>query len=433
MKILKKDLIDALEKTIPFTSKTVNITETVLIDGENGVISSTNLIARADVEVAMTDQVKIVELPKPEVVMAGEEFIAELNDLKKGQLEALCADYGVEADGKKSDLVNAIFLASKASAEAEAAKPAPTKTVMEKFCVDPKTLLKIVKSLEIGKDQPVELSVDEYKTTSSLFEMVASSLKVGEHFQRMAILPADEFPTMPEFTGAHVMTMTGTEVMNIVCAYKPENSKYDEPVASFKTKMFIDHENQNVVCCDGIRVHWASKQFTADKSYMLDAKSMMAVAGLSKKEKMEFEGDGEFMAVKRDNLTVYFKNDICDFPDYTGIISQEYDHTVKVKTATLSNLFNQIGIIADAGIELSFNGGICASAHNADKGTYDRENVPFSKGKVDPSVEIVLSVDFLKDAVKSMSEELTIGLTAGDKPIFITDNQTSAIIMPMRT
>ena len=124
MKIDKKELVGALEKIQKFTagkgSNAYPILQTVWFDGDAQTITANDLKAYARIPVKMSDCQKTVDMDMTAIVpVPDDEFKNELKGLKAGQVAAL-AEYAGVSSGKKQDMVDGIFDASVASAEAEA-------------------------------------------------------------------------------------------------------------------------------------------------------------------------------------------------------------------------------------------------------------------------------------------------------------------------
>jgi DNA polymerase III sliding clamp (beta) subunit (PCNA family) len=87
--------------------------------------------------------------------------------------------------------------------------------------------------------------------------------------------------------------------------------------------------------------------------------------------------------------------------------------------------------MSDNLVKMTFNGGINFESQS-ETGVYHRENVPFVKGKVEPSMKMGMNPKFLVDAIRCLNDDVKIRL-GDDKPIFLSSGKTfQACIMPVR-
>jgi DNA polymerase III sliding clamp (beta) subunit (PCNA family) len=358
---------------------------------------------------------------------------ADLLSLKKSQLEQLVAGAALEVSGTKSVLVDALMAAWQKEAEEMDQQPAPTVDVEEKFCVDPRKLVKIIKSLEAKGDDVIELVVTEFEYREDILSNVmAKALSIGNHFQRLVIVPSDDFPHINFEKAKRPVGEIKGNILGMVSSIARTSGA---DIKAYHEKVFFDADNENIVSSDGDRMHLLKHDFTASVDLMLPGGAMKTLCKIASKENLKIYSDPDCSCVKFTfgNVAVLTKNDLdTNYPAYLDVVSSETGHTVTVEKKVLDRVLRQAVLMSDNLVKMTFNGGINFESQS-ETGVYHRENVPFVKGKVEPSMKMGMNPKFLVDAIRCLNDDVKIRL-GDDKPIFLSSGKTfQACIMPVRT
>jgi len=258
----------------------------------------------------------------------------------------------------------------------------------EKFCVNPRTLNQIVRSLE--NDQ-VELSTD---STLSL-------LQVGDCFQKIPVSSQLKFPK--------VNSLYGTVGIHKVCDLEKEEVKYlatvpyedDIPYREF---VELDIGNGRLAAVDGRRFHIIRKDGVKGKG-----KAVFSGFVLKKMSGRSWEmyttPSISWVVFRSGNLQVQTENEdsIVQFPDYSPRLKTQMTNVVKIKTPEFRRLVQQALLVSGkeyrAG-RFTFDGEeIFIHIENPEKGAYNKTGAKVHAGKISPAYTIKLDLGMLADAL----------------------------------
>lgn len=443
MKIKKDELLKALKIAQMYTAPAANfdILQHVLIDGPAGKIVATDLESAATISIAISDAIRTVETETPVLVFEDENLLADLLSMKKSELDSLAEYAGVDTAGmkKKNDVAGAIHMASKASYEKELAEnPPSTVEVGEKFCVKPGELIAIINSLDGKKDDVIDLSVDEFSYAEGLLDTVhACTLSIGEHFQKLVLRPADDFPEIPEKIATMAFTsIAGNILESVACVTDAKNEK---PVAQM---ILFDSvkDRGNIVGCDIKRLHMLKHPMTeTEKAVPIPCKPIQSACKLAKTEIIRFSVNpgpdiAQVCIAFGGNVEVLTQVMNDGYPEYTQVFPENPVFQVVLDREKMKRAVEQASLIMDEnqGVVLSFNGGMNVNSSGV-KGEYRHENVPFEKGKVDPGFTSMFNPKFMKDILTHLGEKVKMGVQGKDQPLFFyKEKSLSGCIMPMK-
>lgn len=436
MKIVKKDLLDALNAAKMFTGRkgSFEILHYVLIDGPGGKLVATDNESTCEISLSISDAIREVTKDAPAVVFPDDAFREDLLSLKKPQLESLCEYAGIDCgNSTKAAIVELIFGLSEQSATQEKANQTPEVVeVGERFCVNPNDLLKIVQSLNMKTDELVDLSVDGFELSDGLLESVqAMTMKIGEEFHELRIKPDELFPsTVDHGANLPLLMIKGEELAHVA---KVLSASAESLIPQ---SLFIDGENGNIVGCDIKRLHMLKHKIATGFQVAVPARPAQAVCALSRKENITFavSQDGIYVSMKFGNVTVTSSAIDVKYPSYMQLFPDDKDHVI-VKKESLLNVVKQAGILVKGseydGIKLTFNGGINVESSSG-KGIFAKENIPFEKGKFGTALETWFRCDFLVDALESADEKVKIVVAGESNPLVVyRGSDFSALVMPM--
>jgi len=427
MKIEKKALETALRKAKAFTGKNLPILKQVLIVGENQQVVATDLTTFFFTPLEIKDYVQEV---KHKVVFPDDNLKADMESLGKAQLVSL-ADYaGASPKGTKADIVTAIMDESLKSADADE-KRADVEKLSEAFCVDPDRLLKVVGSLELkGSDMLSLLPEVGNEDSGEMFggDGKVTRLSVGEHFQKLAISDASEFPEYFDVEADEpVAKISGKQLRAIACVCKEAED------APFKECVFFDADNDNIVATDGNRLHADSVK--VDQSVMLNFAAAMGMAGIAKEKDVviSYSPSVRWAVMKFEKDLAYVRVDTdVNFPTYMSFLNAT-GQSVMVDREKFKKVFSQAHQVSEGdftAVGLKFNGGIDALLENPGVGTYNRETIEI-EGTVDPEVEMSVNPKFMLDALRHIDGDKA-EVRVGDGPIYVGSDKFKAAIMPVR-
>ncbi len=377
MRIKKNELITALKNIKPFTNKSMPITECVLIDGPGQRIVATDLSTWAEVAVDIIDFTH-------------------------------CSDNEMTE-------------------------------IQELFCVDPIKLLQIVKSLELKGDDFIEFSIDEIEYEESFETVSVRSLSIGGHFQSIQVLGGEQFPVSSLKQENINQPYADVELSKL----KNMTKVLVEKDHAYRHVMLFDPEKQEFVTCDGKRIHLHKLEIIHDKKLSLPTAMLKKFCSFSKsdseieKVKIKTTVDADCVELNFKNITVTTTNCIEDvnFPEYADIIEEQYnpERTIVVNKDALKSVITQALVIADISITMEFNGGINIQT-TGETGEYNRENIPFVEGSIDPPIKIKFPPQFVIDALYSGNEEnVEISIMDNQSPVYFKTPEENfiALVMPM--
>ncbi len=446
MEVKRKDLMDALQKVGKFTGNKgcFPIVQNVLVTGNS--IIATDLMSAAKVTLDAKNFTREMDVPKEKVIWPEDSLIDELADLKVAQLKGLCLDYGISLEKSmklKDQIMEAIVKVSDISADEEENREPRKIEVAEQFCVAPKKLLEIVRSLD---EDEFTIAVSEFKVISvSLFESVVApvEISIGKNFMKLPVLDPAEFPEIPEFKpGAKLFKETGENLVRALSAM----GKDSEP-AAYKSSLVIDGAHDALLTCDGGRINMLTTKIKGKNTLMIPGNAVRKIAGIAKKESIVVY-DGERVLLKYEDLMVACTPNTEEIPPiWETFKPEETDRSVSVKHDDLKSAIKQATLMLDDEFKaavLTFNGAINVEFESG-AGKYARDSLEIIGEAIDPEIKVGLNVAFIRDAIANLDKEsdVKIRLTAPDddgddagvvnKPVYFEDGKGfNALVMPMR-
>jgi hypothetical protein len=436
MQIQRKALQTALSQAKPFVGKGT-ATRCIMLDGPNQLLIATDFNAQIEIPLEIKDYTRKVTIT-PEVEIPGEALIAELNDLKVTQLKDL-SEYAGTDEGKKAEMVDAIFQASKTSAEAEA-KPS-TEKMEEVLVMDHAQFSGIVNSLGGKPEEMVKLTVEKVTKLGELLETVVDTLSIGGVFQEIEVLDPTELTVMSDFEGATIGKAKSSELLRVAACYP---ASAGEGTQEFKLNMRFDRDRDQLMAVDGVRIHVQDVKLKGQGTMYAETRYIAKLAKLAKDTEIE-------IAVADDHNHLLFSfgktrvwvaaEDAMAYPEIGKLIDErEGECAVTIDSKTLKQLFEQAGVVAarrehkDIRINLTFNGSLNVQAvsHMA---RYENLEVPYETGKVDGSHSLEFNPNYLSAALKGIGKKAVIGIMADESnPIRFSDEKQgfTALVMPMR-
>jgi len=448
MKINRKNLLEALRaagKVCEGGKTSMPILSCVLLDGENQRLEATNLEIGLLYPLEITDYVREMAVDKtPGDLLEG---------LTGPQMRALNEDYGI-IEIPKGAKVAEIREAMTAACQA---KDTETENWNEAFCLSCKDLTKILQTLD---EEVVEIRPAQEDGESATMFMKAPRVHIGENFQGLGTISADEFPRMaePEREYGTKVQVEMEDLENVAKASTAEE-------AGFKLRgiHFDFNEDPFIVATDGHRLHYSKLDnctvAEGVKAFELATPSLKAIkaAGVVKTKEKIGEGDDakeiernvvnidydhehKCIMVKGEKGTLYIRPMESKFPDWKAVLPKAEDQkTVTLEKAALERPLQQAMTMTNerytGGLHVRFNGGVDVEFNNPDKGSYQKVSIPVkAKSYTDKEeLQVGLNGRYLLDAMKPItSEDLTVRFIDESKPVCMGHERFEALIMPMR-
>jgi len=422
MKINRKELLTALKiaSKVVETKSNMPILQSVLLDPVGQRILAT------DLEIGMSYPIVMTDFEKVEVSDPPDEDL--LDGLKKKDLLSLNEDYGIVPDLKDGKLP-AIRAALMTKLNAES-----TKQYTEQFCLSAKRLLKVVES---ESTEEVEITV---VGKTGLFGY--GQVRVGEYFQNLPTLAAEEFPTfdVTEDTtegNENWVEINKDKLAKVLTATANENEGWNLGVIYF--------DKDHAVATDGHRMHRVGA-IVEGKSWCLGAKEAKTLISITPKH----EGTGENMISypiklvhgEKNIHTKIGKADIIlrpretKFPDYLSFVETAPAHEIKIKKGDIVPILNRATLMLSdnyKGVKLTFNGKIDIEMINPDAGSYVHQGAVECEGEVPDPVEVGLDLKYISDIMKASDhDDIAVGVTDHEHPILFSQEGFFGLIMPMR-
>ena len=369
MKITKTDLVVALGHAKKFIAKRSNlpILQQALFDPENQRIVATDLETTAHIALEMTDFCRKITVAK-----------------------------------KKQDFI-------------------------ESFCVDPASLLDMVKTAE---GEIINISIEEEKG-ENLFKSDYYKLSIDENFTSIYAMPGNEFPSVTPEETSHVVELTGKTVHKVTCLKNGDTNGY----GNILNCVLFDGEKNRLVTTDGHRLHMVDEKLSTDEQILIPIEALRKSACIAD-EKISISSNKTHTEMIVGKIRVVTRNEDGKFPEYEGVVPKKSKHKITVDKSKLEKTCDQAIILLSSnhgGAKFCFNKVLSAEMVNPDKGTFQKTDVPI-KGKIGEKIEVGLNVRYLKDALNCIDkDEVQVELTDANSPfIFSSHENFRALIMPMR-
>lgn len=296
-------------------------------------------------------------------------------------------------------------------------------------CVSAQLLRDVVSNLPDGQ---VSLEVDK----TSLF------LKQGASEYRMMVLPAEEFPKVPEFGTNSELTLPMADLRSAVDSVAFAVAE-DQSRPQLTGVLFVyDGDVLTLVATDTHRlaVRRLQKEGIGSNIHaILPAKALRAIKNLplGEDDSVTVRFDDTRMAVDSGDCKIVAQLLAGAFPDWQRVVPKEHTRTWTVDRAELlDNLKRTLIIAKDAANRIRFSGQgdqVLLSARSEDKGEAKEMVAVVSK---DGDIEIAFNGKFIQDVLASLkSDGVRAELTESSRavvfrPIEGGDSQF-CVIMPM--
>lgn len=312
------------------------------------------------------------------------------------------------------------------SREISVPKTDEKKQFIEAFCVDPVDLLDMVKSTD---EENIRISVEQ-EEDENLFKTESYRITVGENFYSIYVQAKAEFPELTISKTEDVAEVEPALINNMIIA-----TTKDEMGFQLNTVLF-DGEKNRLVSTDGHRLHMIDIELALDNQMVFPAEALKKAACVAGKEKIYISCDEKHVKMDVNGLTILGRNPDVKFPDYEEVLTDELPIEVSVEKEALEKACTQALILTSdhyAGSCFSFGNGISVEMTNAEKGTYEKTNIPFA-GKVDPEICVGINTRYVRDALRGIDDEnVTIKMKDHTGPfVFTGHGEFTALVMPMR-
>lgn len=301
------------------------------------------------------------------------------------------------------------------------------KPFIEAFCVDPVDLLAMVKSTD---EENIKISVEQ-KEDENLFNTESYRITVGKNFYSIYAGAKAEFPEYTISKTEDVAEIEPALISSVLRATVKEE-------AGFKLDtVFFDGKKNRVVSTDGHRLHMVAIELAIDKEIVVPAEALRKAVCVAGNDKIHITYNENYVKMKLSNgITIIGRNPDVKFPDYEAVITEKLPIEVVVEKKALQDACNQALILTSdqyAGSRFTFGNGISVEMTNAEKGTYEKTNIPCT-GKVDPEIVVGLNTRYVRDALHGIDDgNVIIKMKDHASPFIFTGyGNFTALVMPMR-
>ena len=296
-------------------------------------------------------------------------------------------------------------------------------------------LLDIAKVLP--KDSPVKVSSKDgnYVEISS-----------GRSHFRLAGLPAQEFPEMPEKPAGKPVSVDGVLFGRLVESVVQFASS-DETRYNLAGVLMEQSEGSvlRMVATDGHRLAMAEgeagkiDELLASRKVLVPKKGILEIRKLAETGpgSIELSASDKFLFASKADTEVWVRLLEADFPDYRQVIPKENPHAATVDRNAFAEVLRRVGVMSPDkvhSVKLSFSGKqLEISSNSPDQGEAQDLLEAEYEG---PALKIGFNGKYLQDAVAGISEEKVVLQIKDEVSQVILrpekDATYLAIVMPMR-
>lgn len=258
----------------------------------------------------------------------------------------------------------------------------------EKFCVNPRTLSQLARSLE--KDL-VKLTVDA----------VNGTLTVSDCFQKIPITSIAKFPKVDSLYGSvgiqKVCDLEKEEISFLATVPYEDDIPYREFIQ-------LDLGVGHLAAVDGRRFHIIRKDGVKGTG-----KAVFSGFALKKMTGRSWEAyvtpGLSWVVFRSGNLQVQTENEknIVEFPDYAPRLKTKLKNVVKVKTPEFRRFVQQAALLSGkdykAGVFTFLDDKVRIFLENPEKGVYQKTDAKVHAGKINPAYSIKLDLGMLAEAL----------------------------------
>jgi DNA polymerase III sliding clamp (beta) subunit (PCNA family) len=295
----------------------------------------------------------------------------------------------------------------------------------EKFCLQPKMLLDIVRTVD---SETISLNAEKFDIISDEFH--AQQVKIGDCFQEIPLHSIHKFSDGSIYGNLKkVGELEKDELRQISSAIQKES---DIP---YREYVQFDLDNDRLAAIDGKRFHIVHKDFKGS------GKLLVLGELLQKMKSREWEvfvtPSKGFVVFRSGNLKIQAENDVksVQYPNYEHRLTQKMDHGIEVPTSQFRHMVHQAALMSGKdyrAAEIEFGSQIDCNLKNPQKGCYNKTGMDIV-GTVNPPVTITMDLKHLKDAIAGFGEATTtkIEVDQTEKFLRLSMGKFSSMVMKM--
>ncbi|MGE5248489.1 MAG: DNA polymerase III subunit beta [Verrucomicrobiota bacterium] len=268
------------------------------------------------------------------------------------------------------------------------------------------------------------------------------------HF-RLAGLPAEEFPEMPEKPSGTPVSIDGDVfrrlVESVVAFASSDETRYNLAGVLMERAEPTSGSMLRLVATDGHRLAMADGEVGDIGGLLAERRVLVPKKGIQEIRKLAENGPGsielsaseKFLFAVKGDTEVWVRLLDADFPDYRQVVPRENPLTAKVDRNAFAEVLRRVGVMAPDkvhSVKLSFSGKqLEVSSTSPDQG----EAQDLLEAEYDgPAMKIGFNGRYLQDAVSAISEEKVVLQMKDEVSQVILrpekDASYLAIVMPMR-
>ena len=292
------------------------------------------------------------------------------------------------------------------------------------------------KLFEIIKELPAESEI-----MVQVKEGNDSEITCGSSSFQLKGLPADDFPKLPEYDEAGLLTLDAGELKEMIrktiYAASTDETRYNLTGILFEMEESEGKGVIRLVATDGHRLAMVEKEaqgkIKAGESVVIPRKSLNEVRRLLEEGGETIELDFQ----KQHSIVLTTRLIDMSFPNYQQVIPAEQSNQATLDRDTMIHAIRRVSLLSSErsrAVKFSFSGGnMTVHTNNPDLGAAT-ESVPISYDGAD--IEVTFNARYMLDTLGSIdSDEVIIALKDELSPCRVSQKEEegyTAVIMPMR-
>lgn len=316
-----------------------------------------------------------------------------------------------------TDLEIGLFSTSKVEVEREGKTTVPARKFFD-----------IIRNLP---DDTIHVETDEKNTTH---------VSCGKSSYRIFGLPADDYPSLPEFDEVDSWEFSQSILKKIIRQTSYSISRDESRYVLNGIYVIFNSSEITAVATDGRRLSLSSHSgmsFRDSKvDFILPSKTVIELSKLLGDEgDLKVSPKGNQVCFQIGSTTLITKLIEGNFPEYQAVIPDSSQHRVVFEKEPFSAALNRMAILTSEksnSIKLQFSGNACIISANSPNVGDAREEIEVEYEG--PELPIAFNPHYLMDILKCLdTERVTMELTDSLKPGVIKQGtEFLAVIMPMR-
>ena len=279
--------------------------------------------------------------------------------------------------------------------------------------------------------EPIELIYDP--------EDVSLRIKQGKSSTKVKGIPSDQFPPMPQPDGATMLTLPAEQWKALLGVEHAISTNEARP--SLQGAYVTLNGKAEAAATDGFRIAIrkdATVQVEQEISCLIPGQSIKLILAMLEGDVTGYFVPGSMVMFQDESgLSVAARLIEANYPDYNAIIPKECKTIVTVNALEFSKALKLAEVIAK---EVGYVARLEFANDDDEKGTITVFAASNETGKHEatlpckikgPDLKIAFNTRFLRDAINGEAGNITLKMTAEDRPALIEHSRGIEVIMPM--